>query len=229
MFTRMETRVFQFLQIFKHVKSFRSILQSISGYWLFSTHIYKRLSTHLDSIFTKNRFLLSRILFPNTREIQNRQLSLENGTRVYPDHKQKCAGTTSLPTSLNQFFYRCWYATTPVLEFTNGLSNSVLKTFVHVQPIYVLKMLKRGFHSPIILAVLTTKILQRVRRQAKKQKQQTPCLFLPTASRDSCANKIKRITSAKSARVQSQIMGIFSIIKKYPGLQQQIESTRKVK
>ena len=216
----------RFLNMLNHLEVFYSQL-AVTGS---SPHIsIKDCQLTWIPFLLKNRFLLSRILFPNTREIQNRQLSLENGTRVYPDHKQKCAGTTSLPTSLNQFFYRCWYATTPVLEFTNGLSNSVLKTFVHVQPIYVLKMLKRGFHSPIILAVLTTKILQRVRRQAKKQKQQTPCLFLPTASRDSCANKIKRITSAKSARVQSQIMGIFSIIKKYPGLQQQIESTSKVK
>ena len=53
---------FLVLQLFEYMKSFRHILQSFSAFWISSTHIYKRLSTHLDSIFKKTRLLLSGIL-----------------------------------------------------------------------------------------------------------------------------------------------------------------------
>ena len=57
-----------------------------------------RLSTHFDSIFTKNP--VSTLL--NTLAVRifmsgNRQLTLENAARVYPDYKQKCEVLGSLP------------------------------------------------------------------------------------------------------------------------------------
>ena len=44
---------FNFAVSFNYVKSFRHILQTFSDYWLLSTYIFRRLSTHLDSIFQK--------------------------------------------------------------------------------------------------------------------------------------------------------------------------------
>ena len=54
------------------------------------------------------------------------------------------------------------YVTMPILEFTNGLSNSVLKISVFPEPIDVLHMLSRFHPLIIILVVLTGKILRRV-------------------------------------------------------------------
>lgn len=116
-------RFCRFLNMLNHLEVFYNQL-AVTGS---SPHIsIKDCQLTWIPFLLKNRFLLSRILFPNTREIQNRQLSLENRTRVYPDHKQKCAGTTSLPTSLNQFFLQmlvCHYASAGVYKWPFQLSS----------------------------------------------------------------------------------------------------------
>ena len=90
---------------------------------IFYTHLVLtgRLSTHLDSLFTKNPVFA----LPNTLaarifiRVENRQLTLKDAARVYPDCKQKYTGPSSLPykhpgnewksTSLNYCYYYYYY------------------------------------------------------------------------------------------------------------------------
>ena len=55
-------QVFSDLLFLNYVKSFGHILQLFSVYWLLSTYIFRKLSTHLDLVFQKSWFLLSLIL-----------------------------------------------------------------------------------------------------------------------------------------------------------------------
>ena len=110
MFRRVETRFFSVLQLFKYVKSFGRILQSIRANWFVSTHIYRRFSTHLNLIFTKK----PASTLPNTpaarifvRVSGNRRLTLENAAWVFPDNSQKCAGPISLPCEHPNNNYCC--------------------------------------------------------------------------------------------------------------------------
>ena len=80
-------QVFSVLQLFKYVKSYRHVLQSFCAYWLISRRIYRRLSTHLDSVFTKKLFFS----VPNTA-------AARRFARVgFILTISKCAGPVSLP------------------------------------------------------------------------------------------------------------------------------------
>ena len=80
-FTRKEIKFFQFCGFLNILKSFGRVLQSVSAYWLFSAHIYRRLPTHLDWIFTKKLVCTP----PNTvaaRIFGRVELTLENAARA---------------------------------------------------------------------------------------------------------------------------------------------------
>ena len=71
------------------------------------------------------------------------------------------------------------YVTMPILEFTNGLSTSVLRISVFPEPIDALHMLSRLHPLIIILVVLTGKILRRVETGKKITK--SSVFFVPMA------------------------------------------------
>ena len=148
-FTRKEIKFFQFCGFLNILKSFGRVLQSVSAYWLFSAHIYRRLPTHLDWIFTKKLVCTP----PNTvaaRIFGRVELTLENAVRVYLDYNQKCKGLVSLSyehpsnnycsnphKSGNRLSWIsilsmtvCHYVTMPMLEFTIVLATLILTIVV---------------------------------------------------------------------------------------------------
>ena len=113
----------------------------------------------------------------------------------------------------------CHCVTMSMLEFTNGLSTSIPMIPVFPKPIDVLKIMSR-FPSllMIILAVLTSKILLRVKTGGKIIKIANQfLLFLPTVkySRDFSVHKIKKITTLKMTMTRGDVLACTTIFSQY--------------
>ena len=140
MFTRGKPGFFQFCSFLNMVNH----LDMLCSYWFFSTHIYRRLSTYLDSAFTKklvsalSNAVAARIflrveignlhqktqlgfILTIIKNVQDRFHSLQSIAAISTAATLTRKKTVFFELLLLLIFNRCWYATISLCRLVSAL------------------------------------------------------------------------------------------------------------